>query len=47
VTLKSKGVLLLYSENSQLDYKRLAELSARLAEYYLDVPSTIVKLDVV
>lgn len=47
MTLKSKGVLLLYSENSQLDYKRLAELSARLAEHYLDVPSTIVKLDVV
>ena len=47
MTLKSKGVLLLYSENSKLDYKRLAELSARLAEYYLDVPSTIVKLDVV
>ena len=47
MTLKSKGVLLLYSESKQLDYKRLAELSARLAEYYLGVPSTIVKLDVV
>ena len=47
MTLKSKGVLLLYSESKQLDYKRLAELSARLAEHYLGVPSTIVKLDVV
>ncbi len=45
--MKSKGVLLLYSENESLDYKRLAKLSARLAEYYLKVPVTIVKLDAV
>jgi len=41
----SKGVLLLYSENESLDYKRLAMLSARLAEHYLKVPTTIVKLN--
>tara|TARA_B100001057_G_C22732095_1_gene904227 strand:- start:412 stop:1194 length:783 start_codon:yes stop_codon:yes gene_type:complete len=42
---KSKGVLLLYSESKQLDYKRLAKLSARLAENYLNVPSTVIKID--
>ena len=43
--MKSKGVLLLYSESAQLDYLRLADVAARLAEHYLDVPATIVKLD--
>tara|TARA_B100000989_G_scaffold74587_2_gene52642 strand:+ start:29968 stop:30750 length:783 start_codon:yes stop_codon:yes gene_type:complete len=41
----SKGVLLLYTENNSLDYKRLANLSARLAKHYLNVPATIVKID--
>jgi len=45
VMLKSKGVLLLYSESAQLDYKRLADIAARLAENYLDVPATVVKID--
>ena len=44
MTLKSKGILILYSESTQLDYKRLADLCARLAEHYLRVPSTIVKI---
>ena len=42
--LKSKGVLLLYSENKKLNYKRLADLSARLAECYLDVPVSIIEV---
>jgi len=45
VTLKSKGILILYSESAQLDYKRLSELCARLAEKHLGVPSTVVKLE--
>ena len=40
---KSKGILFLYSENKSLNYKRLAELSARLAEYYLKLPATIIE----
>lgn len=44
MTLKSRGVLILYSESNQLDYKRLADLCARLAEHYLKVPVTIIKL---
>ena len=40
---KSKGILFLYSENKSLNYKRLAELSARLAEYYLKLPTTIIE----
>lgn len=40
----SKGVLILYSENTSLNYKRLAELASRLAEHYLDLPCTVVKL---
>ena len=43
--MKSKGVLLLYSESAQLDYKRLADIAARLAENYLDVPAAVVKID--
>lgn len=41
---KSKGVVLLYSENESLNYKRLAELSARLAEHYLNIPATIIEV---
>jgi len=42
--LKSKGILILYSESAQLDYNRLSDLCARLAEYYLNVPVTIKKI---
>lgn len=42
--MKSRGVLILYSESNHLDYKRLADLCARLAEHYLDVPVTIKKI---
>lgn len=42
--MKSRGVLILYSESNQLDYKKLADLCARLAEHYLKVPVTIIKL---
>ena len=45
MTLKSKGILILYSESTQLDYLRLSELCARLAEKHLGVPSTVVKLE--
>ena len=42
---KSKGVLILYSESAQLNYKRLSDLCARIAEHYLKVPVTIIKLN--
>ena len=45
MTLKSKGILILYSESAQLDYLRLSELCARLAEKHLGVPSTVVKIE--
>tara|TARA_X000001382_G_scaffold112489_1_gene89768 strand:- start:29 stop:793 length:765 start_codon:yes stop_codon:yes gene_type:complete len=45
VTSLSKGVVILYSESAQLDYKSLSETCARLAEKHLNVPSTIVKLE--
>ena len=45
MTSLSKGVVILYSESAQLDYKSLSETCARLATKHLNVPSTIVKLD--
>lgn len=44
MTLKSKGVLIPYSKSKDLDYARLAELSARLAEHYLGVPASVVEV---
>ena len=43
--LKSKGILILYSESKQIDYLRLSNLCARLAEHYLDVPTSIIKIE--
>ena len=43
--MKSKGILLLYSDSAQLDYLKLAELCARLATYYTDLPVTIKQLN--
>lgn len=43
--MKSKGILLLYSESDQLDYLKLAELCARLAKHYTDLPVTIKQLN--
>lgn len=40
----SKGVLILYSESAQLDYKRLSETCARLAEKHLDVPASVIEI---
>lgn len=43
--MKSKGILLLYSESAQLDYLKLAELCARLAHKHTDLPVTIKQLN--
>jgi hypothetical protein len=43
--LKSRGVLILYSESKQIDYLRLSNLCARLADHYLGVPTTIIKIE--
>jgi len=43
--LKSKGILLLYSESDKLDYLKLAELCARLAKYHTQLPVTITQLN--
>ena len=39
--VKVQRYIILYSENKSLNYKRLAELSARLAEYYPKLPTII------
>lgn len=41
----SRGVVILYSESAQLDYKSLSETCARLAEKHLDVPASIIKIE--
>lgn len=41
----SRGVLILYSESAQLDYKSLSETCARLAEKHLSVPASIIKIE--
>lgn len=43
--MKSKGILLLYSESDKLDYLKLAELCARLAKYHTQLPVTIKQLN--
>lgn len=41
----SKGVVILYSESAQLDYKSLSETCARLAEKHLSVPASVIKIE--
>ena len=43
--LVSRGVIILYSESSHLDYKRLAETAARMAEKHLRVPAHVLKIE--
>lgn len=43
--MASKGILFLYSESKSIDYKRLADLSARLAEAHLKLPTTIIEVN--
>ena len=44
MTSLSKGVLILYSESAQLDYKSLSDTCARLAEKHLDVPASVIEI---
>lgn len=43
--MKSRGVVILYSESAQIDYKRLSDTCARLAEKHLSVPACVIKIE--
>jgi len=40
-----QGIVILYSESSQINYKRLSNLCGRLADYYLKKPVSIIEID--